>query len=93
MTKHPCKFNDDLLKEEEFKLWLQQLKNFCNLCHQSFRISYMGISAIRSHVKGLRVTNIVKKIKFEGAWDKLEAKYCFQRQTWPKYMRPTLVLK
>ena len=34
----------------------------------------------------------MKQIKFEGAWGKLEAKYCFQRQSWPKYMRQTLVL-
>ena len=45
-----------------------------------------------NYVKGLRVTKIVKQIKFEGAWGKLEAKYCFQRQSWPKYMRQTLVL-
>ena len=33
------------------------------------------------------VTKIVKQIKFEGEWGELEAKYCFQRQFWPKYMR------
>ena len=43
-------------------------------------------------VKGLRVTKIVKEIKFEEAWDGLEGKYCFQRQSWPKYIRQTLVL-
>ena len=40
----------------------------------------------------LRATKIVKQIKFEWDWDELEAKYCFQRQSWPKYMRQTLVL-
>ena len=34
----------------------------------------------------------MKQIKFEGDWVELEAKYCFQRQFWPKYMRQTLVL-
>ena len=45
-----------------------------------------------NYVKGLRVTKIVKQIKFEEDWGELEAKYCFQRQSWPKYMRQTLVL-
>ena len=47
---------------------------------------------IWTSVKGLRVTKIVKQIKFEGTWGKLEAQYCFQRQPWPKYMRQTLVV-
>ena len=38
------------------------------------------------------VTNIEKPIKFDGTWGELEAKYFFQRQSWPKYMRQTLVL-
>ena len=38
-----------------------------------------------NYAKGLRVIKIVKQIKFEGKWDGLEAKYCFQRQYWPKY--------
>ena len=45
-----------------------------------------------NYVKGLSVTKIVKQIKFEGDWGKLEAKYFFQRQSWAKYMRQTLVL-
>ena len=45
-----------------------------------------------NYVKSLRVTNIVKRIKFERAWGKLEPKYCFQRQSLPKYMRQNLVL-
>ena len=32
-------------------------------------------------VKDLRVTKIVKQIKFEGVWDKLVAKLCFQIET------------
>ena len=34
----------------------------------------------------------LKKIKFEGDWDEFEAKYCFQRQSWQKYMKQALVL-
>ena len=32
-----------------------------------------------------------QKIKLEGEWGELEAKNCFQRQSWKKYMRQTLV--
>ena len=37
----------------------------------------------------LRVTKIVKQTNFEGVWGELEGKYCFQRKSWPKYMRQT----
>ena len=37
----------------------------------------------------LRVTKIVKQIKFKGTWGKLEAKDCFQIQSWKKYLRQT----
>ena len=42
-------------------------------------------------VKGLKVTKIVKQIKFEGVWGKLEAKNCLQRQPFTKYLRKTLI--
>ena len=42
-------------------------------------------------MKGLRVTKIVKEIKFEGVWDELEAKNCSQRQLFTKYVKLTLV--
>ena len=41
-------------------------------------------------MKGLRVTNIIREIKFEGGWGRLEAKDCFQRQPYKKYLRQTL---
>ena len=31
-------------------------------------------------MKGFEVTEIVKEIKFEGDWDKLESKKSFQRK-------------
>ena len=31
-------------------------------------------------MKGLRITNIVKEIKFEGIWGELESNKGFQRQ-------------
>ena len=41
-------------------------------------------------MKGLTVTKIVKEIKFEGVWGKLESKKGFQRQSVLKYLRLTL---
>ena len=38
-------------------------------------------------MKGLTVTKIVKKIKFEGVGGELEAKGCFQRQSFTKHLR------
>ena len=37
-------------------------------------------------MKCLQVTKIVKEIKSGGVWDKLEAKECFQRQSFTKYL-------
>ena len=45
-------------------------------------------------MKNLIVTKFVEKKKtFEENWGKLEAKNCFQRQSWKKYMRQTLVFR
>ena len=41
-------------------------------------------------VKNLRVTKIVKEIKFAEVWGKLEAEKCFQKQLFTKYLRLTL---
>ena len=35
---------------------------------------------------------IVPQMNFEGEWGKLEAENCFQRESWTKYMKQTLVL-
>ena len=43
-------------------------------------------------MKDLRVTKIVKEIKFEGVKCKLESKTGFQRQSVTKYLRLALVL-
>ena len=42
-------------------------------------------------MKDLRVIKIVKEIKFEEVWDKLESKTGFQRQSVTKYLRLILV--
>ena len=42
-------------------------------------------------MEGLRVTKVVTEIKSEGVWAGLEAKYCFLRQSFTKYLRQTVV--
>ena len=42
-------------------------------------------------MKGIRVTEITKDIKFKGDWGELEPKQCFRRQSIAKYWRLTLV--
>ena len=42
-------------------------------------------------VKGLRVTKIVKQIKFEEDWGELQVRNCLLRQSFTKYLKQTLV--
>ena len=42
-------------------------------------------------VKNFRVTKIVKQIKFEEVWGNSEARNCFQKQSFTKYLRQTIV--
>ena len=42
-------------------------------------------------MKGLRITKIINKVKFQGVWGELEAKNSFQRQSFTKCLRQTLV--
>ena len=52
----------------------------------------LNCSNLKSNcVEDLTVTKIVKEIKFEKVWDKLELKIGFQRQSVKKYLRLTLV--
>ena len=39
----------------------------------------------------ITVTKSVTKIKFEGVWGKLQAKNRFQRESFTKYLKQTLV--
>ena len=76
--------------------------NFWNQSILGWNLLYLSKESPISNFKGfqyqiwtseaLRVTKIMKQIKFVGAWCELEANSCFQRQSWPKYMRHTLVL-
>ena len=60
----------------------QNLALFCKL---------VALTLSWNCVKGIIVTKTLKKFKFEVAWSKLEAKPFFQRQSWIKYLRQTLV--
>ena len=42
-------------------------------------------------MKGLRVTKIIKEIKFERVSGELEANKYFPRQSFTKYLRPSQV--
>ena len=42
-------------------------------------------------VKGRRDAKIFKHIRFDVVWGELEVKYFFQRQSFTKYLRQTLV--
>ena len=42
-------------------------------------------------MEGLRVTKVVTEIKSEGVWAELEAKYCFLRHSFTKYLSQTVV--
>ena len=50
----------------------------------------VAITLGQNIVKGLRVTKIVKEIKFKGVWSELESKKGFQRESATKYLRLNL---
>ena len=51
----------------------------------------VALILVWNYVKGLKVTKIIKQIKFEGVLGKLEAKNCLHRQPFTKYLRQTLI--
>ena len=59
--------------------------NCCTFCN------FITLILSSNFVNELRVTKIVKRIKFEGVWGELKAKNCFQRQSFRKCLRLTLV--
>ena len=71
------------LKDEKskYQLW-QALAMFCNV---------IAIFLSQNWAKSLRVNKNVKEIKLEGVGCNLEAKKCFQRIPFTKYLRLTLV--
>ena len=54
--------------------------------------SYLiAVTLCENIVKCLTVPKILKEKFFEGVWDDLQSKKCFQRQSVTKYLRLTLV--
>ena len=51
-----------------------------------------ALISVGNCVKNLRVSQNFKQIKFDRVWGKLEAKNCFQRQSFTRHLRQTLVL-
>ena len=47
----------------------------------------LGYNCVEDH----RFRKIVKQIKFEGGWGELEARNSFQRQSFTKYYKQSLV--
>ena len=57
MPKGKCKFDQRLLQDGRYKLWLKpakedQYKAFCSLCKSSFSTEYGCESSVKSHSKG-----------------------------------------
>ena len=54
--KRKCSFNDDWMRDDRFKQWLQKGPDIhsakCSLCYTTFDIANMGKSAIESHSTG-----------------------------------------
>ena len=60
----------------------------------AFEIFFCFLSFLTAKyvMKGLTVSKAAKEIKFEEVWGELESKAGFQRQSFTKYLRLTLVL-
>ena len=55
----------------------------CFLVHFNY-FSWVILTLIKRKSPG--IVQIIKKIKFEGVWNELFKKNCFQRQRWTKYI-------
>lgn len=62
-----CRFQDVWLTNESWRLWLREGNDcftaFCSFCKRKFDVSHSGISAIKSHERGLKHSQIDKNIK------------------------------
>jgi len=89
-VKRFCTFNDNWLKDDNFKLWLMKDSNEyakCKICQIRFIVKYDGISAIKQHLNSLKHKNMNNQQKqnqllhnfFENK-NTLENEYsCFMR--------------
>ena len=76
------------MKGFQYQLWtLVKILGKQLSCKLNFS-AFLQISV--SNLQDLRVTKIAKHIKFESARGKLEARNCFKRQPFTKYLTRTL---
>jgi len=60
-VKRFCTFNDNWLKDDNFKSWLMKYSNEyakCKICQIRFIVKYDGTSAIKQHVNSLKYKNM-----------------------------------
>ena len=82
------------LKLFRYQLWTSVKRSVKHLSSNTTFSTFCNLVALILNwncLKNLIVSKIVQKIKFEGDRGELEAKACFQRQSWTKYIRQTLV--
>lgn len=56
-VKRFCSFNDNWIKDENFKSWLMKYSEEyakCKMCQIRFTIKHDGISAIKQHLNSLK---------------------------------------
>ena len=67
MSKKVCRFNEQWLKDDRFKAWLQKNKSVtsarCKLCAIDFNLSNMGLGAVISHSTGKKHLRNVENSK------------------------------
>lgn len=60
-VKRFCCFNDNWLKDENFKSWLMKCSEEygkCKICQVQFTVKYDGISAIKQHLNSQKHKNM-----------------------------------
>lgn len=65
-----CKFQESWLMVDQWKMWLRLKDDYtasCQLCKKSFDVSHSGISAIKSHEKGIKHVQFVKSFSNQTA--------------------------
>lgn len=65
-VKRFCSFNDNWIKDENFKSWLMKYSEEyakCKICQVQFTVKYDGIGAIKQHLNSLKHKNIENQQK------------------------------
>jgi len=67
-NKYYCSFNDEWLKEDDFKDWFAKSKKNegeaeCKICQQTLSVKYEGRRSVVQHAKSEKHTKNVKQMK------------------------------